>query len=66
MGHTVALKFEDGVTQFVECRGYETIADASYRVGINIPPWTAGTAPAIPARRSAGPARTMAITSRTR
>ena len=37
MGHTVALNFEDGVTRFVDCVGNETVADASYRVGINIP-----------------------------
>jgi hypothetical protein len=29
--------WEDGVTRFIECRPDETIADASYRVGINIP-----------------------------
>ncbi len=34
---TVALNFEDGVTRFIECRPNETVADASYRVGINIP-----------------------------
>jgi ferredoxin len=37
MGHNIALNFEDGVTRFIECRPDETIADASYRVGINIP-----------------------------
>src|SRR5690349_17743655 len=37
MSHTIALNFEDGVTRFVECRPGETVADASYRVGINIP-----------------------------
>src|SRR5271163_5298770 len=37
MGHSIALNFEDGVTRFVECRSDETIADACYRVGINIP-----------------------------
>lgn len=37
MGHTVALNFEDGVTRFIDCVGNETVADASYRVGINIP-----------------------------
>jgi benzoate/toluate 1,2-dioxygenase reductase subunit len=37
MGHNIALNFEDGVTRFIECRLDETIADASYRVGINIP-----------------------------
>ena len=34
---TVALNFEDGVTRFIECRPAETVADASYRLGINIP-----------------------------
>jgi benzoate/toluate 1,2-dioxygenase reductase subunit len=37
MGHNIALNFEDGVTRFIECRPDETIADAAYRVGINIP-----------------------------
>jgi benzoate/toluate 1,2-dioxygenase reductase component len=37
MSHNVALNFEDGVTRFIECRPGETVADASYRVGINIP-----------------------------
>lgn len=33
----VALNFEDGVTRFIETAGYETIAEAAYRVGVNIP-----------------------------
>jgi benzoate/toluate 1,2-dioxygenase reductase subunit len=37
MEHSIALNFEDGITRFVECRPGETVADASYRVGINIP-----------------------------
>lgn len=37
MAHKVALNFEDGVTRFIETRPNETVADASYRVGINIP-----------------------------
>lgn len=37
MTHRIALNFEDGVTRFVEARVGETIADASYRVGVNIP-----------------------------
>ncbi len=37
MTHSIALNFEDGVTRFVEARPGETIADASYRLGINIP-----------------------------
>ncbi|MDO9711607.1 benzoate 1,2-dioxygenase electron transfer component BenC [Paracraurococcus lichenis] len=37
MSHRIALSFEDGVTRFVEAREGETIADAAYRQGINIP-----------------------------
>ena len=37
MGYTIALNFEDGVTRFVQSRSGETVAEASYRVGINIP-----------------------------
>ena len=37
MAHKVALNFEDGVTRFIETRPDETVANASYRVGINIP-----------------------------
>ncbi len=37
MGHSIALNFEDGVTRFVDCASTETVADASYRIGINIP-----------------------------
>lgn len=37
MGHSIALNFGDGITRFVECRTGETAADASYRVGSNIP-----------------------------
>ncbi len=37
MIHSIALNFEDGVTRFIDCRPGETVADASYRVGINIP-----------------------------
>ncbi|MBB2147409.1 benzoate 1,2-dioxygenase electron transfer component BenC [Pedobacter gandavensis] len=33
----VALNFEDGVTRFIETTGYETIAEAAYRLGVNIP-----------------------------
>jgi benzoate/toluate 1,2-dioxygenase reductase subunit len=35
--HTIALNFEDGVTRVIEARPGETVADASYRQGINIP-----------------------------
>ena len=37
MSHTVALNFEDGFTRFVEGRPGETVADTSYRAGINVP-----------------------------
>lgn len=37
MEHRVALNFEDGVTRFISTRPNETVADASYRQGINIP-----------------------------
>jgi benzoate/toluate 1,2-dioxygenase reductase component len=37
MGYTIALNFEDGFTRFIENRPEETVADASYRVGINFP-----------------------------
>ena len=37
MAYNIALNFEDGVTRFVECSRNETVADASYRLGINIP-----------------------------
>src|SRR5260221_4470053 len=37
MGHSIALNFQDGITRFIECRPDETVADASYRAGINIP-----------------------------
>jgi benzoate/toluate 1,2-dioxygenase reductase subunit len=37
MSHSIALNFEDGVTRFVTTRGNDTVAEASYRAGINIP-----------------------------
>lgn len=37
MGHRIALNFEDDVTRFIDCAAGETVAEASYRVGINIP-----------------------------
>src|ERR1700761_6862898 len=37
MTKTIALNFEDGFTRFVECRPGETVVDAAYRAGINIP-----------------------------
>ncbi|MFC6668782.1 benzoate 1,2-dioxygenase electron transfer component BenC [Marinobacterium aestuariivivens] len=35
--HKVALNFEDGVTRFVQMLPGETVADAAYRSGLNIP-----------------------------
>ncbi|KAA0875496.1 benzoate 1,2-dioxygenase electron transfer component BenC [Nitrincola tapanii] len=35
--HKVALNFEDGVTRFVQTLPGETLADAAYRSGLNIP-----------------------------
>ena len=37
MAISIALNFEDGVTRFIDARPGETVADASYRQGINIP-----------------------------
>nr|BFD43025.1 benzoate 1,2-dioxygenase electron transfer component BenC [Pseudomonas sp. FFPRI_1] len=37
MTHQIALNFEDGVTRFVSANAGETVADAAYRQGINIP-----------------------------
>ncbi|MBD8577178.1 ring-hydroxylating dioxygenase ferredoxin reductase family protein [Pseudomonas syringae] len=37
MSFHIALNFEDGVTRFIEAIGSETVADAAYRQGINIP-----------------------------
>ncbi|MEN9613438.1 MAG: hypothetical protein RLZZ628_4252, partial [Bacteroidota bacterium] len=33
----IALNFEDGVTRIIESRSSETLADAAFRAGINIP-----------------------------
>jgi hypothetical protein len=35
--HKIALNFEDGTTQFIDADESETIADAAYRQGINVP-----------------------------
>jgi benzoate/toluate 1,2-dioxygenase reductase subunit len=35
--HNVALNFEDGVTRFITTLPMETVADAAYRSGINVP-----------------------------
>ncbi|MDA7086027.1 benzoate 1,2-dioxygenase electron transfer component BenC [Pseudomonas sp. SA3-5] len=37
MSHKIALNFEDGVTRFIDANLGETVADAAYRQGINIP-----------------------------
>lgn len=37
MSYQIALNFEDGVTCFIEATGQETVADAAYRQGMNIP-----------------------------
>jgi benzoate/toluate 1,2-dioxygenase reductase component len=37
MTYRIALNFEDGVTRFIACRPDETVADASFRAGVNIP-----------------------------
>jgi benzoate/toluate 1,2-dioxygenase reductase subunit len=37
MAYRIALNFEDGVTRFITCDQDETVADASFRAGINIP-----------------------------
>ena len=37
MLHDIALNFDDGVTRFIACGPDETVADASFRSGINIP-----------------------------
>ena len=35
--YSVALSFEDGVTRFIDCNATETVADAAYRQGVNVP-----------------------------
>ena len=37
MPHKVALNFEDGTTKFIDADESESIADAAYRQGINVP-----------------------------
>ncbi|MFM0205875.1 benzoate 1,2-dioxygenase electron transfer component BenC [Paraburkholderia sediminicola] len=37
MSFNIALNFEDGVTRFVNCGSTESVVDAAYRQGINIP-----------------------------
>jgi benzoate/toluate 1,2-dioxygenase reductase subunit len=37
MPHKIALNFEDGATRFIDADESESIADAAYRQGINVP-----------------------------
>lgn len=37
MSHHIALQFEDGVTRFIDASPTETVADAAYRQGVNLP-----------------------------
>lgn len=37
MSYKIALQFEDGVTEFVNCKVGEKLSDAAYKQGINIP-----------------------------
>src|SRR6202030_102860 len=37
VSHKIALNFEDGNTQFIDAAESESIADAAYRQGINVP-----------------------------
>jgi benzoate/toluate 1,2-dioxygenase reductase component len=37
MPHQIAFRFEDGVTRFIEASPTETVADAAYRQGVNLP-----------------------------
>lgn len=37
MSYNIALNFEDGVTRFIQCSGTESVVDAAYRQGINVP-----------------------------
>ncbi|WP_085317017.1 benzoate 1,2-dioxygenase electron transfer component BenC [Derxia lacustris] len=37
MNHQIALQFEDGVTRFIAATPDETVADAAFRQGINVP-----------------------------
>jgi benzoate/toluate 1,2-dioxygenase reductase subunit len=37
MAHKIAFNFEDGITGFIEAKQSESIADAAYRQGINVP-----------------------------
>lgn len=37
MTFRIALNFEDGITRVIDCKSTETVADAAYRQGINVP-----------------------------
>jgi benzoate/toluate 1,2-dioxygenase reductase component len=37
MTHSIALQFEDGTTRFIACEPDETLADAAFRQGVNVP-----------------------------
>ena len=37
MLHKIALSFEDGITRFIDAKAGESVADAAYRQGINVP-----------------------------
>ena len=37
MAYRIALNFEDGVTRFIDANEGELVADAAYRLGLNIP-----------------------------
>jgi benzoate/toluate 1,2-dioxygenase reductase subunit len=37
MSNEIALNFEDGVTRFITANDVELVADAAYRLGLNIP-----------------------------
>jgi benzoate/toluate 1,2-dioxygenase reductase subunit len=37
MAHKIALNFEDGITRFIDATEGESIVDAAYRQGINVP-----------------------------
>jgi benzoate/toluate 1,2-dioxygenase reductase subunit len=37
MSYSIALNFEDGVTRVINCSAAESVVDAAYRQGINIP-----------------------------
>ncbi|MDD2546197.1 MAG: benzoate 1,2-dioxygenase electron transfer component BenC [Burkholderiaceae bacterium] len=37
MTHHIAFQFEDGVTRFIDATPTETVADAAYRQGVNVP-----------------------------